>query len=223
MPGKLVLAVGMGKIFGEKDKDGDNVRVVPTVAAEAQNSPSSFLLEEDMVLGYGTYSATGLVLSQQVQATLGSVPLSGWDLVQSAGSLLFPKHFQLKFKPSFPWNPFLGAKPEVMAAPQLHPQGVTHLCARCLIAPLAAPGVASRARWARQDSALTGGDRASGGGLGQPGLSPAGAVLSLCIRHLRQPRGTGLSKGTVSSSAGKPGCLRRAALPNTHPSSDGEY
>lgn len=79
MPGKPVLAVGKGKIFGETDKNGDNGWVTPTLGAGAQSSISSFLLEED-VLKCGTCSGTGLALSQQVQATLGSVPLSGWAL-----------------------------------------------------------------------------------------------------------------------------------------------
>lgn len=121
----LVLAMEMGKIFGETDKDSDNVWVTPTTAAGAQSSTSSFLLEEDMVLRYGTCSGTGLVLSQQVQPHLAQCPCVVGTWVQSAGSLL-PRHSQVKFKPSFPWDPCLGAKPEVMAAPQLHPQGATH-------------------------------------------------------------------------------------------------
>lgn len=83
--------------------------------------------------------------------------------MQSAGSLLFPRHSQVKFKPSFPWDPCLCAKLGVMAAPQLHPEGATHspLCPTPCH-PLAAPGVS----WACQDTALTRGDRASGGGCG---------------------------------------------------------
>lgn len=77
MPGKLELAVG--KIFGEINEGGDNGWVRPSPAAEAQSSTSSFLLEEDE-LRYGTCSGTGLALSHQVQATLGSVPLFGLDL-----------------------------------------------------------------------------------------------------------------------------------------------
>lgn len=41
----------------------------------------------------------------------GQCPHRVWTWALSAGSLLFPRHAQGKFKPSFPWDPCLGAKP----------------------------------------------------------------------------------------------------------------
>lgn len=115
MPGKLVLAVG--KIFGEIDEDGDNGWVTPIPAAGPQSSASSFFLEEDE-LRCGTCSGTGLTLSHQCRPHLGQCPCLVWTWVQSTVSLLFPRHSQVKSKPSFTWHPCLGAKPGVMAAPQ---------------------------------------------------------------------------------------------------------
>lgn len=217
MPGMLVLAVGMGRMFGETDKAGDNVWAIPIMAAGAPSSTSLSFCRKIWCLDMAHALAQAWYCLSRCRPHLGQCPCLVGTWLHSAGSLLFPRHSYAKFKPSFPWDPCLSAKPGVMAAPQLHPQGATSLCPTPR-PPLAAPGVASRASWARQDTALTRGDRASGGGCGAAGARPAGAVLSLCICHLCRPRGTELSKVTVSSSAGKPGCLRRAALPDTHPS-----
>lgn len=179
MPGKLVLAVG--KISGETDRNGDNGWVT-------------------LVLGAGAQSSTYLSFWRKVCLEVAHALAGPW--LQSAGSLLFPRHSQVKFRPSFPWDPCLAAKPGVMAA--LSSTLEVPLTSESDTATPRQPRQPPRGRHgvlARQDTALTGGDRASEGTAS--GGCRCASVTSGC-------RGARSCTKSGQERPGRPGCLRRA-------------